>query len=131
MAKEWKRLTNRSGKKDKNTDIEIDTSNYEVDDSDKNLVDAKNEADRQNLTIDWFACYSIKDKNNNQVKEITGGYTIKFDKPDSGDKLYYYYKDNNNNGHLEYVNFSDAGTENNRQRVKATLTIGDPPIGSG
>lgn len=115
MAKEWKRLKSVSKKKDKNTDIEIDTSNYEVVDSDKNLEEANNKYPK----IDWFACYTIKDKKGNQVNKVSGGYTIKFDGTATG-KYYYYY-----NNTANPLDVSDVKTG----RVKATLDIGDPPIG--
>ena len=136
MAKETK-IEKENGKhklkalkpdKDKHAEIEgIDTSKYDVYDSDKNLEEAKQEANKQNLNIDWFACYAIKDKQNNNVKMVSGEYTIKFDKPTSGNKLYYYYKDDQDKGNLESVVFSDAEPG----RVKTSLDIGDPPIGTG
>ena len=118
--KEWKKLKNQSKIKDKNTEIEIDTDEYGVSDSTKNLANAQNDYPN----YDWFACYTIKDKNGNDVDKVTGGYTIKFDKPESG-KLYYYYKDGNK-GRIMEVGFS---IENGK--AKATLNIGDPPIGNG
>ena len=123
--KEWKKLKNRSKIKDKNTAIEIDTDEFELDDSDKNLKKAEDKATNEGLNIDWFASYSIK-KNGNDVKNVSGGYTIKFDKPTTGNKLYYYYEDSEGS-HLDYVNFFD----DEPGRVKATLYVGDPPIGAG
>jgi hypothetical protein len=127
MAKETKakyedgkhKLKGLKPDKDKHTVIEgIDTKNFEVFDSDKNLSDAESNYP----DYDWFACYTIKDKKGNQVKKVSGGYTIKFDKPALGKNLYYYYNKTANK-----LDFSDAEPG----RVKATLDIGDPPIGAG
>jgi hypothetical protein len=132
MAKETKaaydkdkgkhRLKSLKPTDDKHTDVEgIDTSKHEVFDSDKNLSAAQSKYPN----YDWFACFTIKDKSGNQVGDMPA-YTIKVDKPASGKNLYYYY-----NNTANQLDFSDAGTEEGRQRVKATLRIGDPPIGTG
>ena len=105
----------------KDTDIEgIDTTKYDVFTTDKNLAEAR----AKYPNIDWFACFTIKDKSGKQVGDMPA-YTITFDKPASG-TLYYYY-----NGTANSLTFSDTGKKGNKNRVKATLTIGDPPIGTG
>ena len=124
MAKETK-INEKNGKYDlggsKDTDLEgIDKSKYDVFSTDKNLAEAK----RDYPNYDWFVCFTIKDKAGKQVGDMPA-YTIKFDKPASG-SLYYYY-----NGTANQIPFSDAGEKGNKKRVKATLTIGDPPIGNG
>jgi hypothetical protein len=108
----------------KDTDLEdLDDSQYDVFDSDKNLAEAQSKF--QN--IDWFACFTIKDKAGNPVGTMPA-YTIKFDKPASGN-LYYYTPDNN--GTANPISYSDTDKKGKKNRVKATLTIGDPPIGLG
>jgi hypothetical protein len=124
MANE-KKVKQKDGKHElggsKDTDIEgIDTAKYDVFSTDKNLAEAR----AKYPNIDWFACFTIKDKAGKQVGDMPT-YTIKFDKPAS-ETLYYYY-----NGTANPLTFSDAGKKGNKNRVKATLTIGDPPIGTG
>ena len=63
----------------KDTDLEgIDESKYDVFLTDKNLAEAKSKYPN----IDWFACYTIKDKSGKEVGNMPA-YTIKFDKPAS------------------------------------------------
>ena len=124
MAKEEK-IKETDGKYElggsKDTDLDgIDGSKYDVFTTDKNLAEAR----KKYPNYDWFACFTIKDKSGNQVGDMPA-YTIKFDKPASGN-LYYYY-----NSIANQLSFSDAGKKGNKDRVKATLTIGDPPIGIG
>ena len=124
MANE-KKVEHKDGKyglgDSKDTDVEgIDTSTYEVYTTDKNLAEAKSKYPN----IDWFACFTIKDKSGNQVGAMTA-YTIKFNKPTSG-SFYYYY-----NGSAHQVDTSDAEDKEGKKRVKVTLTVGDPPIGMG
>ena len=105
----------------KETDLlGIDKSKYDVFSTDKNLA----EAISKYPDYDWFICFTIKDKAGKQVGDMPA-YTIKFNKPASGN-LYYYY-----NGTAHQLSFSDTGKKGNKKRVKATLTIGDPPIGLG
>ena len=124
MAKDTK-IKEKNGKYDlggsKDTDLEgIDKSKYDVFSTDKNLAEAK----RDYPNYDWFTCFTIKDKAGKQVGDMPA-YTIKFDKLASGN-LYYYY-----NGVANQITYSDSGKKGNKNRVKATLTIGDPPIGTG
>ena len=124
MAKDTK-IKEKNGKYDlggsKDTDLEgIDKSKYDVFTTDKNLDAAK----RDYPNYDWFVCFTIKDKAGKQVGDMPA-YTIKFDKPASGN-LYYYY-----NGSAHQISFSDTEKKGNKKRVKATLTIGDPPVGTG
>ena len=124
MANE-KKIEQKDGKYglggSKDTDIEgVDTSTYDVYTTDKNLDDAK----KNYPSFDWFACFTIKDKSGNQIDSIAA-YTIKFDKPVSGN-FYYYY-----NGSAHQVATSDDVDKGGKKRVKVTLTVGDPPIGMG
>jgi len=108
---------NLGGRKD--VELEgINPSQYDVFSTDKNLAEAKSKYPN----IDWFACFSVKDKTG-QYANIS--YTLKFDKPDSG-TLYYYL-----NGTANPVPFENIEDKGNKKRVKATLNVGDPPVGMG
>jgi hypothetical protein len=104
----------------KDADLEgIDASAYDVFTTDKNLQAARDKYP----TYDWFACFSVKDKSGNYAN-IT--YTLKFDKPAAGKKLYYFLNDA-----AHEIEYSDDADKGNKKRVKATLTVGDPPVGMG
>ncbi len=101
----------------KDTDLEdLDPQLYDVFTTDKNLAAAR----AAYPDYDWFACYSVKDKKGNYA-DIS--YTVKFDKPASG-SLYYYL-----NGAVHPVQHVDTDKKGKKARVKATLNVGDPPIG--
>lgn len=105
----------------KDTDLDgIDSNTYDVFTDDDKLADAR----RDFSTYDWFASYTVKYKNGGQVGTMPA-YKLKFDKPASG-KLYYYL-----NGNVYEVGYEDDGEKNGKKRVKATMTIGDPPVGMG
>ena len=74
--------------------------------------------------IHWFASYTIKDKQGNEVRELPE-YTIKLDKPDADNFQLYYYLDE------EAHPFPHEGTDDkaSKKRVKARLSVGDPPTG--
>jgi hypothetical protein len=95
---------------------DIDSNLYDVFTTDKNLAAAR----AAYPDYDWFACFSVKDKKGNYS---TISYTLKFDRPSSG-KLYYYY-----NGTVHPLEYVDTDNKRNKRRVKATLNVGDPPIG--
>ena len=92
----------------------IDAGHYDVFMTDKNLAAAR----AAYPDYDWFTCFSVKDKQG-KFADIT--YTLTFDVPASGTNLYYYY-----NGTANRLDYSAAGNG----RVRATLTVGDPPIGA-
>lgn len=125
MAKE-KKIKEKNGKYylggSKETDlIGVDKSKYDVITTDKNLAEAKSKYPN----YDWFTCFTIKDKSGKQMGKMPA-YTIKFNKLPSGKNLYYYY-----NGTAHQLSFSETEKKGNKRRFKATLTIGDPPIGNG
>lgn len=103
----------------KNAELEGVSQEYEVFTTDKNLQAAKDKYP----SYDWFACFSVKDKAGNYAN-IT--YTLKFDKPAEGKKLYYFLNDS-----AHEIAFTNAEDQKNKKRVKATLTVGDPPVGMG
>lgn len=104
----------------KDTDLEgIDSKNYDVFTETEKLA----EAQQKFGDVTWFASFTIKDKNGNTVGQMAG-YTIKFDKPKSGDdnfELYYY---------LGGERYQVTHQSENSKRSKAILTVGDPPMGS-
>ncbi|HXF83800.1 MAG TPA: hypothetical protein VNK49_00265 [Anaerolineales bacterium] len=105
----------------RDVDIEgIDDKTYDVFTAEDKLEEAR----KAYPTYDWFASFTIKDKSGKDVERLPP-YTIKFDKPESG-TLYYYYK-----GTAYPVPYEDTENKGNKKRVKATLTVGDPPIGTG
>ncbi len=102
----------------RDTDIsDLDPDQYDVFTTDKNLAEAKSAFP----TYDWFACFSVKDKQGNFANV---NYTVTFNKPDSGN-LYYYL-----NGSVHPLQYSDTNPKGTQARVKATLNVGDPPIGT-
>ena len=106
----------------KDTDLDgIDSNTYNVFTDDEKLANAQ----RDFPNYSWFASYAVKDKNGNPVGTMPA-YKLKFDKPESGKKLYYYL-----NGAVTQVQYEDDSDKNGKKRVKATMTIGDPPIGMG
>lgn len=105
----------------KDTDLDgIDSKTYDVFTDEDKLADAR----RDFPNYDWFASYTVKDKSGGPVGTMPA-YKVKFDKPASG-KLYYYL-----NGSATEVPYEDDGEKNGKKRVKATMTIGDPPVGMG
>ena len=106
------------GKKD--TDLEgIDSKQYDVFTETEKLAEAQSKF----KDINWFVSFTIKDKDGNPVGQMAE-YTMKFDKPKSGDdnfKLYYYLGGNT---------YDVQHQSENSKRSKATLTVGDPPGGT-
>jgi hypothetical protein len=106
----------------KDTELEgIDDKKYNVYTDEEKLGNAQR--DYPNYT--WFASYTIKDKDGKDVRTLPE-YTIKLDKPTSGEFQLYYYL----NGTTYPFPHEDAEDKDHKKRVKAKLTIGDPPTGS-
>jgi hypothetical protein len=106
----------------KDTDLEgIDSKKYDVFTETEKLGHAQ----RDYPNYSWFASYLIKDKNGNEVRTLPE-YTIKIDKPASGEFQLYYYL----NGTTYPFPHEDTDDKGSKKRVKAKLTIGDPPTGS-
>jgi len=106
----------------KDTDLEgIDSKKYDVFTEDEKLANAQ----RDYPKYTWFASYTIKDKNGKDVRTLPE-YTIKLDRPASGEFQLYYYL----NGTAYPFPHEDTDDKGNKKRVKAKLTIGDPPTGS-
>lgn len=101
----------------RDTDItDLDPGQYDVFTTDKNLAAAR----AAFPNYDWFACFSVKDKQGNYANV---NYTVTFNKPASGN-LYYYL-----NGNVHALQYTDTNNKGSQARVKATLNVGDPPIG--
>lgn len=106
----------------KDTELEgIDDKKYNVFTEEKKLEEAKS----RHKHINWFVSYTIKDKDGNDVRNLPE-YTIKLDKPDSGTFELYYYLD----GIAYSLPYEDSENKGSKKRVKAKLSIGDPPTGS-
>ena len=105
----------------KDTELEgIDDKKYDVFTETEKLEKARNDFPM----YDWFVSYVIKDKNGHEVRDLPE-YTMKIDKPDSPESKLYYYLD----GSAHLLSYDDADDKENKKRVKARLTIGDPPSG--
>lgn len=107
----------------KDTDLEgIDEGKYDVFTEDVKLEEAK----RNFGHINWFASFTIKDKDGNDVHTLDKEYTIKLDKPDSEKFELYYYL----GGTAYPFEYEDADNKDNKKRIRAKLIVGDPPTGS-
>jgi hypothetical protein len=105
----------------KDTDLEgIDGSRYDVMTDETKLAEAQSAYPN----YDWFASFTVADKSGQPVDSVPE-YTVEFDKPASG-QLYYYYK-----GSARSLSYADANDKGKKKRVRAKLTVGDPPIGIG
>jgi len=105
----------------RDTDLEgIDDKKYDVVTDDEKLAAARRDFPGYN----WFASYTITDKQGNVVRDMPE-YTIKSDKPDAEGFQLYYYLDQAANP-LSY----DTEDHGGKKRVKAKLRLGDPPLGS-
>jgi hypothetical protein len=106
----------------KDTDLEgIDNKKYNVFTETEKLAEAR----QRYPTYTWFVSFTITDQNNKVVRELPE-YTIKLDRPDSGTFELYYYLD----GTAHLLPYEDAENKGNKKRVKAKLTVGDPPGGT-
>jgi hypothetical protein len=94
---------------------DVDPNTYDVFLTDKNLAAAK----KAYADYDWFICFSVKAKKGGAYANMD--YTLTLDAPATGTKLYYYY-----NNKANPLSYADAGNG----RVKATVPVGDPPVGA-
>ncbi len=95
---------------------DLDPNAYDVFTTDKDLAAAR----AAFPGYDWFTCFSVKDKQGNYANV---SYTLRFNKPASGNLFYYH------NGAVHPVQYGDAGSKGSQARSRATLNLGDPPIG--
>jgi hypothetical protein len=111
---------NLGGSKD--SDLEgIDAKKYDVFTEGEKLAEAKIRYPSYN----WFISFTIKDKSGKDVRDMPE-YTIKFDKPNTESFQFYYYLD----GTAHPFPHEDTDNKGNKKRVKAKLTVGDPPGGT-
>ena len=94
---------------------DVDANTYDVFLTDKNLDAAK----AAYKDYDWFICFSVKAKKGGGYADM--GYTLTLDALPAGTKLYYYY-----NNKANPLSYEDAGNG----RIKATVPVGDPPVGT-
>lgn len=101
-------------------DAEIEGINPDTHDvflTDKNLEAAK----AAYPDYDWFVSFSVKDKQGNFANVP---YTLTFNKPLAGAVLYYFL-----NGTAVQLAYTDGPSKGSQARVRAQLSVGDPPIG--
>ena|SRR5215213_1190579 len=98
----------------------IDSKKYDVFTEEEKLADAR----RDFPMYDWFVSYTIKEKDGKEVSSLPE-YTMKLNKPDSPESKLYYYLD----GTAHLLPYEDTDKKDNKKRVKAKLTVGDPPNG--
>jgi hypothetical protein len=105
---------------------EIDDKKYDVFTDTTETNEKLQQAKDAYPNYTWFASYTIKDKQGNDVRTLDKEYTIKLDRPDSAKlELYYYLA-----GTAHPLPHEDTENKGNKKRVKAKLRIGDPPMGS-
>ena len=73
--------------------------------------------------INWFAWFTVKDKNGQHVKET---YTVTFDAPTDGGKHTFYAYDGST---VKEIGTTGAGRKGNKARMQVTFSVGDPGIG--
>jgi len=98
----------------------IDSKKYNVFTDEEKLAEARQRYPDYN----WFVSYTVTNKEDKVVRNLPE-YTMKLDSPDLENSKLYYYLDGTAHS-LPY-----EGTENkgNKKRVKAKLSVGDPPTG--
>lgn len=111
------------------TDLEELDPKYEVYTDEEKLAAALNDFPTSK-SYTWFASYTIK-KDGSDVPELPHDYVLKFNKPDDPNSQVYYYLQGKggSKGTIHPVNFEPTANKGNKQRVKAYLKIGDPPVG--
>lgn len=106
----------------KDADLEgIDDKKYNVFTEDEKLAEAR----QRYQSYNWFISYTITDKEDKVVRNLPE-YTIKLDRPASDSFQLYYYLD----GTAHPLSYEDTDNKGNKKRIKAKLTVGDPPAGS-
>ena len=106
----------------KDTDLEgIDHKKYNVFTEEEKLAEAR----QRYPNYTWFVSFSVTDKNDKVVRALPE-YTIKLDRPDSDTFDLYYYLD----GVAHPLPYENTDNKGNKKRIKAKLTVGDPPTGA-
>jgi hypothetical protein len=106
----------------KDTDLEgIDDEKYNVFTEEDKLAEARQRYPKYN----WFASYTITDKQDKAVGNLPE-YTIEFDRPDAETFELYYYLE----GSVHRLQPEETKDKGNKKRVKARLSVGDPPTGT-
>lgn len=73
----------------------------------------------------WFASYTVKDKQGNDVRTLDKEYTIELDELASENSALYYFLD----GTAHKFPHQPGPDKNGKKRIKAKLNVGDPPTG--
>lgn len=111
-------------KDSKDTELDGISDKYEVYTETEKLKAAR-EA-RPDCT--WFVSFVIKKQGEQQPTTDPLSYTVKFDRPGKDEdrvQVFYYY---NGQAH-EVTDFQTEG-EGGKKKIRLTLTVGDPPVGS-
>jgi len=115
------------GKNNKDLDLEL-SGDYIVTEFDTDLASLRTKAPNIPTNIDWFACFAVyKKKNGKKDGYANVSYTVTLDKSsvEPGKKLYAYYNDQ-----LHDLT-TDPSYKDQGNKIKFSLSVGDPPIGTG
>lgn len=105
---------NKIPKYDSEIEIEVDNK-YEA-----YSKDIPEPTPYQGFTITWFNSFGVRKKSTGKNADVT--YTVKLKKLPEGKRVFALY-----GGEVHELTAEDAGNGN----IKFTLSVGDPPIGSG
>ncbi|HEX6034787.1 MAG TPA: hypothetical protein VFY83_10150 [Anaerolineales bacterium] len=111
----------------KDTDLEgIDDQKYEVFTDTAETNDKLKQARDTYPDYTWFASFTIKDKQGKDVRTLDKEYTVELDQLPSEDSELYYFLD----GRAHKFPHQPGADKNSKKRIKAKLSVGDPPIGT-
>jgi hypothetical protein len=111
----------------KDTDLEdIDDGKYNVFTATEETNKKLQEAQAAYPHYTWFASFTIKDKQGNDVRTLDKQYTIELDQLPSENSELYYFLD----GTAHKFPHQPGPDKNGRKRIKAKLNVGDPPTGA-
>jgi len=110
----------------KDTDLEgIDDKKYDVFTDTAETNEKLTQARDAYPDYTWFASYTIKDKQGNDVRTLDKEYTIELDQLPSEKSELYYFLD----GKAHKFSHQPGENKQGKKRIKAKLDIGDPPSG--
>lgn len=108
----------------KDTELDGISNKYEVYTETEKLKAAR----QAKTDCTWFVSFVIKKQGEQQPTTDPLSYTVKFNKPGKDAdpvQVFYYY-----NGEVHQVTDFQTEGEGGKKKIKLTLTIGDPPVGS-
>lgn len=88
-------------------------------------IDPNAPSEWNGIKIDWFVSFGIRHRKPDQTPGDFADipYTVILDALPTGKRLFAYYR-----GAVHELDFKPVGNSN---KIKVTLSVGDPPIGSG